>query len=136
MEMNVAINHEVGTLGDMDNSCQFSCKPLAWGEEEHVRLLFASGYVPDVLVLVDVVYDPVIYQPLIDCLLAVCDPELASRQCILFVYRRRNPDEPFFALLEDDFELERLPPLVGSRMSDEDSRTDTLKDFQFFCCVR
>merc|ERR1711957_1105960 len=78
MELNVAITREVGPLGLTNSDCPFNCTALTWGEADHARTLLSTGYLPDVLVLVDVVYDPSIYQPLVDCLVLLCPPERAA----------------------------------------------------------
>jgi predicted nicotinamide N-methyase len=62
----------------------------------------ALGAPFDVIVMSDVVYDPVLYQPLVDSMVALSHPQTL----VLMSHRQRNPDNAiFFGLVRKHFNV-------------------------------
>lgn len=90
MDRNITLN--LGT----QSSAQAAAH--CWGTEPDATL----GAPFDVIVMSDVVYDPCLYQPLVDSMVALSHP----KTLVLMAHRERNPDNAiFFAKCREHFKV-------------------------------
>ncbi|CEG35442.1 Putative N2,N2-dimethylguanosine tRNA methyltransferase [Plasmopara halstedii] len=103
IEYNISLNY--CEEGQRDDKGKGGITPIArahhWGESP-----CNLPVQPDVIVLSDVVYDPIGYAPLVSSLVALAT---CSKTLVLMAYRSRNPLEyQFFELLSQSFSCERI----------------------------